>query len=367
MRGLVQPNFDTPVGDFRKAWIGHMTDPDVRRHAASGGIVTGVFKYLLETGQIDAALVCGMRIENGTWQPDIYLSRSFDELKRSQSSKYFDIPMMKGLSLIKEFDGKVGVVGLPSQINTICKRMAQNEELAQKIAFKISIFCGHNSKDTLVKMVLAKHGIPLDEIDSFYYRQGLWRGEMVIKMKDGSERRMPFQQFSHYQNLHVLSLSRCLHCFDHYGYYADLSTGDVWLPEKKGETVKPSAFLARSEKAEGVMQEMLDNGLIDAHRVTRKTIYHAQSRSVNYHYNVTARARVGRLLGFKIREDIQTKATIRDYLGAFIVLLNHKISKHPNWLARFMKLPFPFVFAYVVLFKGLMHYKRPEYEQEPDQ
>lgn len=362
MVDIKEPNTDTPVGDFLKAWIGHSTDPEIRSRAASGGIVTAVFKRLLETGQIDAALVCGMKVMDGEWVPDIYLARNFKELQASQSSKYFDIPMMKGLQLIKDFDGRVGVVGLPSQINSMSRRAAKDTELGKKITFKISVFCGHNSKDQLARMVLAKKGIPPEKVESFFYRQGLWRGEMVVRLIDGCETRMPFQEFSHYQNLHILSLSRCLNCFDHYGYYADLSTGDVWLPQKRREKIKPSAFIARTDAALKIIESMLADNTIAAKETDRKELYHAQSRSVNYHYNISARARVGKLLGFNIRERIRTKVTIRDYLGAFIVLLNHKISANPKWLGRFMKLPFFLIRLYVVTFKGLMHYKRKDYE-----
>ncbi|MGJ8638929.1 MAG: Coenzyme F420 hydrogenase/dehydrogenase, beta subunit C-terminal domain [Opitutaceae bacterium] len=364
MAESIEPNTKSPIGDFESAWIGHSTDVEIRKHAASGGIVTATFKYLLEEKIIDAALVCRSKIIDGEWVPEIFLAKNFEELQSSQSSKYFDIPMTKGLKLIKEFDGKVGVVGLPSQINSISRRMAKDPILNSRICFKISVFCGHNSKDKLAQAVLLKKGINPTEVEKFYYRQGLWRGEMVILMKDGSEHRMRFQEFSHYQNLHILSLTRCLNCFDHFGYHADLSTGDVWLPQKRKETIKPSIFLARNKTAKDVIDDMLTKKLIDATPAERRTVYMSQSRSVNYHYNISARAKVGKWLGFNIRERIQTKVTIRDLTGAFIVLINHKISENPRLLRIFMSIPLPLVTLYLFIFKGLMHYKRKDYERE---
>lgn len=364
MTKLIEPNTHNPIGDFRKAWIGHSNDPAIREHAASGGIITAVFKHLLDNDKIDAALVCRSKLVNGELLPDIYLAKNIEDLIESQSSKYFDIPMTRGLELIKNFEGRVGIVGLPSQINSISRRISKNPILRERIVFKISLFCGHNSKEKLIRLVLEKQGISFNDVNSFHYRQGLWRGEIVVTLKNGTEQRMPFQDFSHYQNLHILSLTRCLNCFDHFGYHSDLSTGDVWLPHKKQESIKPSAFFARTERAQTLIEEMLADGSLSADETDRQSLYLSQSRSVNYHYNISARAKVGKWLGFNIKERIKTKVTLRDLFGAFIVLINHRISENPRILRLFMRLPRPIVLIYILMFKGLMHYKRKDYGNE---
>jgi len=358
---MIEPDTSTPIGSFLKVWLGYTTDETIRREAASGGIVSSVFIHLLETQQIDAALVCHSEMKDGRLGHRIFLARTRDEVLSAQTSKYFDIPLLQGLRLIEAFPGRVAVAGLPSQINAISRRIANNSDLAAKIAFKIAIFCGHNSQDELVKTIWRKKGIDESKIERFYFRKGLWRGKMHVEMKDGSLHQFPFQDFSHYQNLHILSLGRCLNCFDHMGYYADLSTGDVWMKSVKKLGVKPSIFLARTQRGLDVVEEMLSGGKLKADESDRATLYRSQMRSINYHYAISARARLAKRFGVNIKDRTGEKPRWRDIAAAWIVLTNHRISASPRALAWFMRLPKPIITAYAYLFKGLTHYRRKIY------
>ncbi len=355
------PNSNTAIGNYQNAWYGYSSNSDTRKNAASGGVVTATLEYLLESGKIDAALVSSCFFKDGKLEYKLSLAKSKQELLDAQTSKYFDIPVLKGIQLIREFDGKVAVVGLPSQITSLQKRCVSNDQLRNKIVFTIALFCGHNSSDELLYRVLDKRGINKNDITEFYYRKGLWRGNMIFKMKDGSELSIPFQEFSHYQNLHFLSLTRCLNCCDHMGYNADLSCGDIWRSEFKSEQIKHSLFLARTKTAENTINEMIDKGRIVANAVDRKTVYLSQMRSINYHYNLSARSKAGKLLGYNIRDRVNTKVKIRDFIAAFIVLLNHKISKSEKGKKWLFRMPKTLITLYVYLFKAMTHYDRKDY------
>ncbi|EDY81710.1 Coenzyme F420 hydrogenase/dehydrogenase, beta subunit C terminal domain family protein [Verrucomicrobiia bacterium DG1235] len=354
-------NTKSPIGSYRGAWVGYSLDEEIRKRAASGGVVTATLCYLIETGRVQGALVCSSQFEDGVFDFKLSIAQSRKELFEAQSSKYFDIPVLKGLDLVKSFDGKVAVVGLPSQINSLTRRMAKNEELRKKVGFRIALFCGHNSKKELIEHIWKKKGIDGRDIEQFRYRQGHWRGQMELTMKDGTLSRFPFQDFSHYQNLHILSLDRCLNCHDHMGYYSDLSTGDVWLHKMKVDPVKHSIFLARTSLAEEIIQKMKSSGLLEAKPVDRQFVYRSQKRSINYHYNLSARAMVGKWLGVKVKDRTKEKPKVRDLVAAFIVLLNHKISKSPRLLFWFMKIPKPILSVYLYLFKGLVNYERKNF------
>jgi len=357
---LQEPDVSTPLGHYHGVWLGYSASEEIRKNAASGGIVTGILEGLFKRGDIDGALVCRSEVENGQMKPKIYIAQSSDELRKAQTSKYYDIPVIQGLKAIQDFQGKVAVVGLPSQITAITRRMQKSSDLEKKIHVRIAIFCGHNSKEELLQRVLAKRGIRMTDVEQFFFRKGLWRGKSVVRMKDGSEIQFPFQEFSHYQNLHILSLDRCLNCFDHMGYYSDISTGDVWLGKEKKSPIKKSIFLSRTERGHEILQSLLKEGDLVGEATDRRTLYRSQKRSINYHYNQTARARLSKFFGIRVVERIDSKPRFRDYLAAVIVLTNHMISKNEKLLALFMKLPKVLIRGYVYLFKGLTHYERKE-------
>lgn len=355
---FIEPDTSTPLGTYHKVWLGYSAEAAIREGAASGGIVSAVLIHLLETGQIDAALVCDSEFRHGQLNHRMFLARTREEVLTARTSKYFDIPILRGLKLIDDFEGRAAVVGLPSQINAIAHRMAANPDFGRKIVFRISLFCGHNSKDELIRHVFRKQDIDEAEVERLFFRKGLWRGRMHVGLKDGSVRDFPFQEFSRYQNLHILSLDRCLNCFDHTGYYADLATGDVWMEAVRRWDVKPSIFLARTERAVTVIEQMAAEGKLVASETNRETLYRAQMRSINYHYGVAARARLAALFGLKVRDRTNAGAGLRDLLAGAIVLLNHRISRSPRALRLFMLIPRPLVTLYLYVFKGLMHYHR---------
>lgn len=353
-----------PLGQVQAVWKGYSKDESVRASAASGGIVSGLVIHLLETGQIEGALLCRTVMKDGKLDYDIFIATNREEVLSAQTSKYFDIPMFKGLSQIKAFEGRVTVVGLPSQIHSFRNLTNKNPEMKKKIPLLIAIFCGHNSQDKLVKEVWRKKGIEESQVEEFFYRRGLWRGRMHLRLTDGRKVDFPFQEFSHYQNLHILSLNRCLNCFDHMGFFADIATGDIWMKSEMDSEIKKSVFLARTDEGNRVLEGAISQEVFVAEPTDMRTLYMSQRRSINYHYNLSARARLAKFFGIRVRERIQTPTSLRDYGAAFIVLLNHWISKKPRLVKVFLHLPKPFILVYVYLFKGLTHYTRGEYFEE---
>lgn len=353
-----------PLGRVLGVWKGYAADESIRSKAASGGIVTALLVHLLESGQIDGALLCRALMKDGRLDYEIFIAKNRQEVLSAQTSKYFDIPIFKGLDQIKNFDGRVAIVGLPSQIHSFRNLTNKNEALRKKIPLLIAIFCGHNSQDTLVKEVWKKHGIDESQVSEFVYRKGLWRGRMHLTLNDGRHVDFPFQDFSHYQNLHILSLNRCLNCFDHMGFFADIATGDIWMKSERSSSVKKSIFLSRTPFGQEIIDDCFDKNVFVSEVTDMKTLYLSQRRSINYHYNLSARARLSKFFGLRIRERIQTPTSLQDYLAAAVVLTNHWISKKPSRVKIFLRLPKLFIVAYVYFFKALTHYTRREYYEE---
>ena len=49
------------IGNYKKIYVGHITDEAVRRGSSSGGILSGTQLYLLRTKKIDGAVTLRMR------------------------------------------------------------------------------------------------------------------------------------------------------------------------------------------------------------------------------------------------------------------------------------------------------------------
>ena len=345
------------LGEIDHALLAYAADDTVRAGAASGGAVSALLLHLMETNEIDAALVTRIRCVDGRIDSEVILATDREAVLSAQTSKYFDVPLLaKGSRLIRGFPGKVAVVGLPCHI-TAFRRMAERDpEIASRLKYTIALFCGHTSDRYLLDRVLALKGIDQSQIDTFCFRKGRWRGRMQGACKDGTQFSFPFRQFSTYHNLNFFCLRRCLSCHDHTGYQSDFSAGDAWLREMKAQPIKHSIIFARNPRAGRILQDMLCQEQLIGRPIDARTVFRSQKRSLIYHYNVTARSLAARWHGIHIRDTVKAKVRWNDWLAAQLILANYRLSRNPrtrNWIFR---LPKPIVFLYFLFLKFLQNF-----------
>ena len=92
-----EPDTGSAVGAYRGDWLGYATDPEIRLKGQSGGVATALLACLLDSGQIDRALVNRMT-EDGTLRPESFLACSKEDLMKSQGSKYCPVALNASIS-----------------------------------------------------------------------------------------------------------------------------------------------------------------------------------------------------------------------------------------------------------------------------
>jgi len=345
------------MGRIEKACLGYTSDETVRAGAASGGVVSALLLHLLEKGEIDGAVVTRVRCGNGRIASEVVLATDRATVLSAQTSKYFDVPLVRECRrLLEGFDGRVAVVALPCHAAVLRKLAGRRPELAARIRYIVTLFCGHTSDRALLDGVLARKGIDQSQVVDFAFRRGRWRGRMGGTLADGAQFSFPFAHFSTYHNLNFFCLPRCLRCHDHTGYESDFAAGDAWLREMKAEPIKHSILLSRNERATAVLDEMLREGKLVARPTDAATVFRAQKRSLIYHYNVSARSRAGRWHGVRIPDTVQTRVRWNDWLGAQVVLANYRLSRSPRTRDWILRVPRPLVFGYFLFLKFLQNF-----------
>ena len=157
----------------------------------------------------------------------------------------------------------------------------------------ITLFCGHNSEPLTDAMVdRLGRGAPADRLPLAH---GHWRGSLEATFADGTQVVKPFETFSDYRNLYFFAQPKCHHCFDHFGYDCDISAGDIWSPRMKANPIKHTALIARTPAGSALVAAALRDGALIGGQEPADEIANGQARTAPFHYNVTSRARVGRL------------------------------------------------------------------------
>jgi len=258
------------------------------------------------------------------------------------------------LPLVRNFDGRVAVVGLPCDITALKRKCSKEPDLSKKIVLAYGLFCGHNSRavliDEITDRIERKAG---KKIIGYRFRVGHWRGEIEADLEDGEVFKLNTQYFNDYHNLFFFSQRKCLICNDHYAYDADISFGDVWSFRLRNDPIKYSGVIVRTGLGMKEYVAASNKNIIISTKVDICEIIDGQSRIGPFHYNVSARHKAGMLLNIKLKDTVKEKVYWNEYLNAIITLSNVILSER-SWGKRLIFLiPHPILKLYLYFKKGL--------------
>lgn len=343
------------VGQYRRTAFCYAADPALRRSAASGGVVTALLVNLLETKQIDGALVVASWVSHGRLECGFKIAHTRDEILAAQGSKYMPVYFNRDAApLIRSFSGRLAAVLLPCDALALAKMRAAEPEVDAKIAFVVTLFCGHNSERTLTDAIIDRFRPSKKAVlREFQHRFGHWRGKLRIAYDEGEDIVRPFSEFSVYQNLFFFAQKKCHACFDHFGFHSDLAAGDIWSQKMKHDPIKKNAVVIRSERGLQAIEGLLAQGHLCVEEVTIEAVCNGQSRALPFHYNISARSRVGALFGMRLRETTKSSVKWNEVAAAFLVMVNERITRTSIGRRIVLLIPRPILRGYLVFLKGL--------------
>ena len=347
------------IGANLGAYLAHALDGSLRTNAASGGVVSAILIDLLEKGKIDGALVCRSVIRDGKVRAEFFIARNKTEILQSQGSKYVPVYFAReALPLIEKFQGDLAVVGLPCDIEFIRRRMEKEtseDSTGAKVRLLIAIVCGHNSETPLVDRVArVLERETGSKINGYRFRSGLWRGELSATFDNGMESKRSFSsRFGLYQNLYFWSEKKCFQCHDHYGYKADISSGDVWSLKLRNTPIKYSGVIARTQAGRNMFDGAVRAGAIETKPIAASLILDGQARTGPFHYNVSARVSAAKFHGLKLKDKVFEPVKWNDRISAHIALLNWRWSMSKTFGKLIFRIPRPFLKVYLYFFKFL--------------
>jgi hypothetical protein len=121
----------------------------------------------------------------------------------------------------------------------------------------------------------------------------------------------------------------------------------------KKEPIKHSAVIIRTETGQAFFQEAMDAGVLSAYPVPPADICDGQARGLPFHYNISARAKAGRLLGMHIKDSVAERVRWNDFLAAWMALANEEFSRSARGQRIIRHLPQSLLRFYLLVMKGL--------------
>jgi len=266
------------LGNYRRFIAAHATDPRIREHAASGGVITAIAAFLLETGQVRG--VTASRFVYGPPGPraESFVARNLDDLIAAQGSKYCPTTTNTLIRQCRREGGPFLFSGTPCHVEGL--RLAQDKDPVLEDVFPYSIanFCAGYRDYRHLDGMLRYDQVDPQDVSYFRFRGCGQPGSMKAVTRDGRTFTAPYPDYD--RRTQITKVKRCVYCIDATGELADFGCGDAWL-DRLLETGKPwSIILARSERAEQILQEMIDQGKLAVTEVTEDEICYSQRQNL---------------------------------------------------------------------------------------
>ena len=157
-------------------FTGYAVDDDLRFNASSGGVVTALSVFMINSGRVEGVLQTAADNEKPYLNKTVY-NTEVEDVINSSGSRYSPSSPCEGLGHFEDHNKSV-VIGKPCDINAVTMLCSKNEELKKKIALKLSIFCAGVPSTAGTLTLLREMGVDeLDDIKSLRYRGHGWPGE----------------------------------------------------------------------------------------------------------------------------------------------------------------------------------------------
>lgn len=291
---------DLPFGKSERIWgkirslsAGYATDEIVRRKGSSGGVVSAIAIYLLETKQVDAVLQVGGDYHDYQ-RNTLRVSTNREDVLHCASSRYAPALVFdRILELLDTTDQRFGFVGKPCDVSALKNFLQVYPAYQPRFVITVAILCAGMPAFHGTKAIIDKLGA-VPPVAGLVYRGDGWPG--YFSFTDSRQRRYRQSYNDSWgktlnQHLHF----RCKLCPEGIGIQADIAVGDAWethdgypdFTEKEGQ----SLIIARTEAGASLLQQ----AVADRHLILTPVATDQIRVMQPYQYNRRTRAFTRRL------------------------------------------------------------------------
>lgn len=255
---------DPSFGPWHRVWKGHASDPEIHHMASSGGSLTALGIFLLETGKVDFLLHVAASKEK-PMRTERHLSFDRAQVLEGAGSRYG--PSSPLIDFTEQLDkGKpFAVIGKPCDISGVHNMRKVDPRVDELVKYTMAFSCGTFADLQCSRWMLERQGVPggEDNLSLFRYRGYGCPGPTRAVTKDGQVFDEPYLEFWYGPHGWTHQF-RCKICPDPTGEMTDISISDAW--PGGGPTEEEwggySLFISRTLKGDALMKEAIDAGAI---------------------------------------------------------------------------------------------------------
>lgn len=261
------------LGPHLGVWAAWASDPEIRTQGSSGGVITALGRWLLETGRSSRVLGATVDREDPRRTVATIVSDP-DGMMATAGSRYAPVAVAAEPSA---HEPGTAVVGKPCEVAAIRARSAVR---GSDSPILISFFCAGTPSQGATDDVLRSLGIDGDQpLHDLWYRGRGWPGRFTAVTAEG-DRSTSYDE-SWGRHLGPTIQWRCKLCPDGVGESADLASCDWWETDDRGyplfsEGDGRSGLVARTSRGLTLIEEAMAAGVIHAEPIDADALMKVQ-------------------------------------------------------------------------------------------
>ncbi|UTW08563.1 Coenzyme F420 hydrogenase/dehydrogenase, beta subunit C-terminal domain [Pseudomonas benzenivorans] len=275
---------DLVWGAAEQLAIGYAGDPQVRFRASTGGVLTALGQFLLDSGRVDFILHVGASRQQ-PMRSERRLSFDAASVLEGAGSRYGPAAPLIDFTEILERRQPFALIAKPCDIAAVRNLARLDPRVDAYMKYALTLVCGGASDLSKSQEVLAQFGIDEDQLSLFRYRGNGNPGPTRMETKGGQAFELSYQDMWANEDKWMIQ-PRCKICPDAIGESADLAASDVWpgggptgedegfngiiVRTRRGLELYQAALAAGAIKVEPTAVGFRDFDLFQPHQVRKK-------------------------------------------------------------------------------------------------
>ncbi|TKT75732.1 Coenzyme F420 hydrogenase/dehydrogenase, beta subunit C-terminal domain [Aquamicrobium sp. LC103] len=244
---------------------GHATDPTIRFRGATGGVLTALATFLIESGRVEGVLHVGTTRED-PMATEPRLSSTRAEVLAASGSRYGPAAPLRMVGELLDAGRLFAFIGKPCDVATLRRMALTDPRIDRQVPYMLAMFCGGSPSIDATHNVVRRFGAEPSQVTAFRYRGHGWPGPTFVRTANGQEFRQTYDE-TWFSGLRYELMFRCKVCTDGISEHADVVAGDCWVMENGKPTHREvgdgwNIEIARTQRGAELLKAAITAGFL---------------------------------------------------------------------------------------------------------
>ena len=293
---------DLVWGPYQSMHLAHAADPEVRHIGATGGVLSALALYLVDSGEVDFILHAKPNETNPSFG-ERHVSRTADDVMAGAGSRYGPTATLIDIRDHLDKGRLFAFIGTPCDISALRNLAKFDARVDELVKYCLTPVCGGYMPKVGMQRFYDQEGLNAQDVTSVRYRGHGCPGLTRVETKDGSAVERRYTDFWGTDETMWVLPFRCKVCPDGIGESADIAASDTWPggspdPATEDEDLGTNAIVVRTSRGQALVERAVAAGFLTlTGAVDPDYMNSVQPHQRNKKYAVGARHEALRSLG----------------------------------------------------------------------